>query len=101
MRMAERNARRVATDGSEAILRVRIGPPHTRGEDRACAVEPDDGFGPASRPEIQGVDARQAMMPAMGVVRAMPQARLRQGRRLRWPCENAPCQPNNPFPSAQ
>ncbi|WP_394540012.1 hypothetical protein PRJ39_05370 [Lysobacter enzymogenes] len=99
--MAERSARRVATDGSEAILRVRIGPPQTRGEDRACAVEPDNGFGPASRPETQSVDARQAMMPAMGVVRAMPQAQLRQGRRLRWPCENAPCQPNNPFPSAQ
>ncbi|ALN59537.1 DUF6968 family protein [Lysobacter enzymogenes] len=101
MWLAERRLRRVAADGSVATVRVRIGQPRTHRDDCVCAVELDSGSGPASRHEIHGVDAWQAIVLAMGFARAMLQAQLRQGHRLLWPDDDEPYALDDLFPSAK
>ncbi|ROU07674.1 DUF6968 family protein [Lysobacter enzymogenes] len=101
MWLAERSLRSVAADGSAATLWVRIGPPQARSEDCVCAVELDSGSGPASRHEIHGVDAWQAIVLAMGFARGMLQAQVGQGHRLLWPEDDEPYDLDAIFPSAK
>ena len=101
MWLAERRLRSVAADGSAATLWVRIGPPRARSEDWVCAVELDRGSGPASGHDIHGVDAWQAIVLAMGFVRAMLQAQVGQGHRLLWPEDDEPYDLDAIFPSAK
>lgn len=99
MWLAERHLRRVAADGSEATLRLRVGQPRADGEGYACAVELDRGAGSVSRHDVHGADAWQAILLALGFARGMLQAQLRQGHRLLWPEDDEAYELDSIFPS--